>query len=124
MEWQIVKVNETKGRSVPFASIGRGRIEFSAAACDLVHDKGDYKYAQILKGKENGKTVIGVKFYEEYTDECIRIKRKTSSGVEIKGMTVANKGVIEELFGKDGSNDGMVRYKVELVDDNILKILD
>ena len=39
-------------------------------------------------------------------------------------MTVVNKGVISALFGKNGSNDGMIRYKVERIEKNMLKILE
>ena len=127
MEWQIVKVGERSGKSVPFVSIGRGQLVFNAVACKLVNDKGNYKFAQILKGKEkNGKAVIAVKFLEEYEEDSIPIKRKQQNGKVIQGMSVVNKGVIEEVFGKDGSNDGTVRRKVELIPeaDNILKILD
>jgi hypothetical protein len=124
MEWQVVKVSETSGNNVPFVSIGRGQLDFNAVSCELVGDIGQYKYAQLLKGKENGKAVVGVKFLTEFEDNAILIKRKIIDGKQIQGMTVRNKGIIEELFGKDGSNNGMVRHKVELVDGNILKIID
>ena len=124
MEWEVVRINETSGKNVPFVSIGRGQLDFNAAACKLIGDEGQYKYARILKGKENGKTVIGVKFLMDADSDTILVKRKVQNGKIIQGMTVVNKGIIEELFGKDGSNDGMVRHKVELMDGNILKIKD
>ena len=125
MEWQIVKIEETSGKSVPFVSIGRGMLDFNAVACNLVKDTGNYQFAQLLKGKDKGKAVIAVKFLEEYEDNSVPIKRKTTkNGKTIKGMTISNKGVVEQLFGKDGANNGMVRHKVELVGENILKIVD
>ncbi len=124
MEWQVVKVKQSGGRTAPFASIGRGQLDFSANACELVNDIGQYKYAQFLKGKENGRAVVAVKFLTEFENDAIPVKRKNISGKEVQGMTVRNKGIVEELFGKDGSNNGMVRHGVELVDDNILKIID
>lgn len=124
MEWQIVKVKQTSGKNVPFVSIGRGQISFNAAACDLVNDNGNYRYAQLLKGKEQGKTIVAVKFFNEHESDTIPIKRAKNNGKIIKGMTIANKGTITELFGKNGSNEGMSRYNVELIDDNILKIID
>jgi len=90
----------------------------------LVGDTGNYKYAQLLTGRENGKTVVAVKFLEEYAENSIIIRRKNIDGKKIAGMTIRNKGSIEKLFGKDGSNKGMVRYKVEQVSENILKIID
>jgi hypothetical protein len=42
----------------------------------------------------------------------------------IKRITIRNKAILKELFGKDGISDGLKRYKVELAGDNILKIID
>lgn len=124
MEWQVVEIKETGGKTVPFVSIGRGQLIFSAAACQLIGDDGNYKYAQLLTGKERNKTVVAVKFLNEYSENSIPIRRKQKDGKEIKGITIVNKGVISSLFGKDGSNDSMVRHGVELVDSDILKIVD
>ncbi len=124
MEWEVFKLKQTGGRTAPFVSIGRGTLDFSQAACELVGDKGQYKYAQILTGKDKGKAVVAVKFLEEYADNCIPIKRKKLDGKVLNGMTVRNKDAIERLFGIDGANKGMVRHKVEPIDANILKILD
>jgi len=124
MEWNIVEIKETSGKNIPFVSIGRGQLDFNAVACDLVNDVGQYNYAQILTGKENLKIVIAVKFLTEYESNTIPIKRKQAKGKVIKGMTIVNKGIVSELFGKKGTNEGMVRYKVELIDKNILKIID
>ena len=124
MEWSVVRVSQTSGKNVPFVSIGRGQLDFNAAACELVGDSGQYKYAQLLKGREKGGVVVAVKFLEESEIDTIPIKRKKQNGKIIKGMTVVNKGVISDLFGKNGSNDGMIRYRVELIDSNMLKILE
>ena len=123
MEWNVVRINQVGGNNVPFVSIGRGQLDFSTVACELVGDVGQYKYAQLLTGKENGKTVVAVKFLENYENDTIPIKRKSQNGKAIKGMTIANKGVVTELFGKDGKNEGMIRYGVELIGNNMLKIL-
>ena len=124
MEWSIVKVKQTSGKNVPFVSIGRGQLDFNAVACDLVGDHGQYKFAQLLKGKEKGATVVAVKFLTEVEPDTIPIKRKTQKGKMVKGMIVVNKGVISELFGKNGSNEGMIRYGVERIGENMLKILE
>lgn len=124
MEWNVVKVSKTSGKSAPFVSIGRGQLDFSAAACDLLEDYEKYKYAQLLTAKEKGKAVVAVKFLENYEADTIPIKRKEHDGKLIKGMTIVNKGVIAELFGKDGKNEGMVRYGVELIEPNMIKILE
>lgn len=124
MEWEVFELKQTGGRTAPFVSIGRGALDFSQAACELVGDNGQYKYAQILTGKERGKVVVAVKFLTDYEDNSIPIKRKQAEGKTISGMTVRNKDAIERLFGKDGANKGMVRHKVEPINDNMLKIID
>ncbi len=124
MEWSIVKVKQSGGNSVPFVSIGRGMLDFNAVACDLVGDNGQFKFAQLLTAKDRGKTVVAVKFLEEYESDTIPVKRKNRDGKVIKGMTIVHKGLISDLFGKNGTNDGMVRFPVELCGDNILKIVD
>ena len=123
MEWNIVKIDQTRANNAAFVSIGRGQLDFNAVACDLVNDNGSYRFAQLLTGKDNGKTVVAVKFLVEPELNTIPIKRKYQNGRSIKGMTVVNKGAISDLFGKDGTNDGMVRYNVELIGENMLKIL-
>ena len=124
MEWKVVEIEETSGRKVPFVSIGRGQLDFNAVACDLVQDNGEYKYAQLLNAQEKGRTVVAVKFLQKPELNTIPIKRKCQNGKTIRGMTIVNKGIVSKLFGKDGRNEGMVRYRVELVDNDTLKIID
>lgn len=124
MEWNVVKISRTSGNTVPFVSIGRGQLDFNTVACDLVNDNGNYKYAKLLTAKDKGKTVVAVKFLENYENDTIVIKRKVQNGKTIKGMTVVNKGIISDLFGKNGKNEGMVRYSVELIAPDMLKILE
>ena len=124
MEWQVVKIKQADGRSSAFVSIGRGQLDFSAEACKLVEDTGNFKFAQLLTAQQNGKVIIAVKFLEESDENCIRIKRKRVDGKVIQGMTVRNKGTIEKIFGKNGVKQGMTRYPVALVEKNILKIID
>ena len=124
MEWEVFTLKQTGGRTAPFVSIGRGTLDFSQAACELVNDTGKYKYAQILTAKEKGKAVVGVKFLTDYEENSIPIKRKIVNGKPVAGMTVRNKDAIERLFGKDGANKGMVRHQVTPAGDNILKIID
>ena len=124
MEWKVFKVEETSGNTTPFVSIGRGQMDFNAEACRLVNDSGQYKYAQLLTAQENGKAIVGVKFLIDYEEDSIVVRRKVINGKTINGMTIRNKGAVEKLFGKDGANKGMVRHKVVLAGDDILKIID
>ena len=122
MEWNVVKIEQTSGHNVPFVSIGRGQLDFNAVACDLIGDNGQYRYVKLLTGKENGSLIVGVKFLCDPESDTIPIKRRSQKNRAIKGMIVANKGVLESLFGKKGINEGMVRHRVEKADENLLKI--
>ena len=86
MECNVVKISQTSGNTVPFVSIGRGQLDFNAVSCDLVNDNGNYKYAQLLTAKDKGKTVVAVKFLENYENDTIVIKRKVQNGKTIKDM--------------------------------------
>lgn len=119
MNWETVKIyGEQKGRNTPYASIGRGKISLSAAACELIQDHEKYNYVKLLKATQNKKTLIGVQFYTEYVSDSIKIKRKVIDGKRITGMNIENKGVIGDLFGNDGFQKGTTRYSVRLDDDD------
>ena len=119
MNWEIVKIyGEQKGRNTPYASVGRGKIALSAAACELIQDHEKYMYVRLVKATQNKKTFIGVQFFTEYVSDSIKIKRKVIDGKQIAGMTIENKKVIGEQFGSDGSQKGTTRYSVRLDDDD------
>ena len=125
-EWKVVTPEVSKGRKAPFVSIGRGKLDFNAAACDLVGDDGSYTHAQILEAKDGNKTIVGVRFFKEFQPGCIAVTRKKmADGRLIAGLSIAQKGTIERLFGKDGRNEGTIRKSVRLdPDDNVLIIED
>lgn len=117
MEWEIVKIETNqKGRTMPYASVGFGRMTLSSAACDLIKNCEMYSYVELLRGKENGKMVVGVRFiYEsERTSNSIPIKRrKDNNGRYIKGIDISSKGAIESLFGMTGSANKATRFEVK-----------
>ena len=123
--WSEVEIPQTSGKNIPFVSIGRGQLDFNAAACDLVNDDGiSYRFAKLFTAQENSRTVVGIKFLNESEKNTIHITRKAQNGKQIKGITVVNKGTVSKLFGKNGEQNGAIRYKVEKICDNMLKIID
>lgn len=125
MEWTTVKITSDKrGRNTPYASIGFGKIALSAAACELIDNYERYSYVELLRGKRNNKLCIGVRFIENTTQDSIKIKRRISDGKTIAGLTIENKGIVEELFGITGTARKTTRYNVEKDndEDNILII--
>lgn len=119
MQWEVVKLGKTtEGRKNAFASVGRGKIDFNATACLLLGNYEKYKYAQFLKGKNNGKIIVGVKFLIENEEDSVEITRKRQKGKLISGMSVANKGTVQDLFGAKGTFNGTTRYNVTLDKDN------
>ena len=125
MIWETVKIeNGNKGRTMPYASVGFGRVSLSSAACELLGDHNQYKYVEFLKARENGKLCIGLKFLKEYTSNSIIIKRrKQANGKLVGGMDIANKRVVEDLFGITGTANKATRFEVKRYEDNILGIL-
>ena len=125
MEWNVVSIKKTtEGNKAPFASIGRGSVNFNAAACELLGDYNKFKYAQFLTAKgKNGKLIVGVKFLEEHEDNSIEISRKKySDGKLVSGMTISHKGAVKEVFGAKGVIKGTERHSVSYEGDNILII--
>lgn len=125
MKWETVKIsNESKGSTIPYASVGRGRITFNSAACGMLDHHENYQYVEFLKGKMNNSVCIGVRFLkpDERTENSVPIKRKSQKGKMINCMEISCKGVIGELFGPSGTADKTTRYKISKDDDanNIL----
>lgn len=125
MNWETVKIeNINKGRTVPYASVGFGRVSLSAAACELLENYNQYAYVVFLKSRDNGKLCIGLKFLKEYAPNSIAIgRRKTKDGKIVAGIDVTNKRVMEDLFGPTGSANKATRFDVKKYDYNILGII-
>ena len=116
MEWELVKIeNNKKGRGTPYASVGFGRLSLSAAACELLDNFDKYSFVELLKGKKNNKMCIGVRFLKESerTQDSLPIKRKNVDGKVVKGADIANKKIMEDLFGINGSANKSTRFAVE-----------
>ena len=125
MFWETVKIkNEAKGRTVPYASVGFGRISISVAACELIKEYTQYSFAELLKGKINNKPCIGVRLLheKERTENSLPIKRRQVSGKFIGGFEIASKLTLEELFGPSASASKATRYNAikDPDSDNIL----
>ena len=126
MDWTVVKItNERKGKTLPYASVGFGRLSLSSGACGLIDGFDKYSFVELLQAKDKGQRVIGVRFLKENerTSNSLPIKRrKMKDGRLIKSVDIANKATIEELFGINGTQRKATRYDVRL-DETDSKIL-
>ena len=128
MNWETVKIkNDRKGRTMPYASVGFGRLSLSTAACDLIENFEMYPYVELLKAVSNNETLIGVRFVKESnkTTNSLPVKRrKLKDGTVIGGIDICNKGTMDELFGLSGTQNKATRYGVrkDPDEDNILII--
>ena len=117
MNWETVKIkNDRKGRTMPYASVGFGRLSLSSAACDLIDDFGSYYFVELLKAVVNNELLFGVRFLkeEQKTINSLPIKRrKLKDGTIVGGIEISNKGTISELFGPAGSQNKVTRYGVK-----------
>ena len=125
MKWENVKIQGNNNtRNKPFASVGRGKLTLSAGACKLIEDQEEYKFAQFMKAKENGKLYVGIRLLKEDAPNALHIARKKLNGKMITAMEITNKSVMEALFGVSGSADKTTQYEVRKDDDeeNVLVI--
>ena len=128
MNWETVKIkNDRKGRTMPYASVGFGRLSLSSAACELIDNYGDYSYVELLKAVFNNETLIGIRFLKENekTMNSLPIKRrKFKDGTVIGGIDICNKGTMADLFGPAGTQNKATRYSVKRDpdEDNILVV--
>jgi len=127
MKWETVKISiNSRGKTSAYASVGFGRLSLSCGACQLVSNYPDYKYAEILKARRDGKLCIGIRLLKEPSDNCLRIARRVVNGksiVEYSG-DLGNKPLMEELFGIEGVQNKATRHAVTLDDEerNVLVI--
>lgn len=128
MIWETVKIkNERKGRTMPYASVGFGRLSLSCAACELINNFENFPYVELLKAVVNNETLIGVRFVSENnkTTNSLPVKRrKLKNGTTVGGVDICNKGTMSELFGLAGTQNKATRYgvKKDPDEDNILII--
>ena len=117
MKWETVKIkNDRKGRTMPYASVGFGRLSLSTAACGLIDGFENYSYVELLKAVLNNETLIGVRFIKESekTTNSLPIKRrKLKNGTTVGGIDICNKGTMGELFGPSGTQNKATRYGVK-----------
>lgn len=120
INWQVVPAKTVRGqRKSPFISVGRGAIDISAAACDLLpNNYKTYTYAILLRSG----TLVGVKLIA-YTgngapdENAIPTSFKRSGGNDVKGITINNKAMIEDMFGTEvGLQEKTTRFPVRFED--------
>ena len=125
MNWQTVKIpNESRGKCTPYASVGHNSLSLNAAACDLIENYEDYDFVELLRAEQNKKILIGVKLCKTSSNNSIKIARTKYKGKYVKGITIANKKVLESLFGVDRASGAVTRFPVakDKDSDNILVI--
>ena len=115
MGWETVKIpNSSKGRSLPYASVGYGKLSLSAAACELIDRYEEYTYVQLMRNRVNNRLCIGVQFLKETTPDSLKIHRKKmANGRFVGGIEITNSRVLESLFGLAATAKKMTRYDVK-----------
>ena len=116
MNWETVKIkNDQRGRTMPYASVGFGRLSLSTAACELIDNLESYTCVEMLKAIEGGETLIGVRFLEDKdrTVDSLPIKRRVVNERIVGGIDIMNKGTMQELFGDIGVQNKVTRMSVK-----------
>ena len=130
MDWEVVKIKKTErrvnSRSMPYASIGFGRIALNTAACELIDNFQVSKEIELLRGRHKNKVCVGVRFLTplETSKDSLPIRRRIRNGVPSGGVDIHGKRVLEDLFGPAASASKSTKYSVEKDErnDNILII--
>lgn len=116
MKWETVKIkNDQRGRTMPYASVGFGRLSLSTAACELIDNFESFSWVELLKATVNVQTLVGVKFLkeEERTEDSLPIKRRMVNGKIVGGIDIMNKGTMQDLFGEVGVQNKATRMCVK-----------
>ena len=118
MKWETVEIkNDRKGRTMPYASVGFGRISISSAACELIDNYDAYSFVELLRGRdENNKQIVGVRFQKAMVKSVNSLpikRRKLKNGTIVGGIDICNKGTVEELFGMVGTQNKATRLSVK-----------
>lgn len=116
MKWETVKIkNDQRGRTMPYASVGFGRLSLSTAACELIDNFESFAWVELLKATVNVQTLVGVKFLkeEERTEDSLPIKRRMVNGKIVGGIDIMNKGTMQDLFGEVGVQNKATRMCVK-----------
>ena len=120
INWQVIPARTVKGqRKSPFISVGRGSIDVSAAACDLLpQNYKAYTYAKLLRsGMLVGIQLIAHTGSNAPDENAIPTSFKRSNQMDVKGITITNKSMVEEMFGAEiGLGKSTKRFPVWLED--------
>ena len=133
MDWEVVKVRDSlrnsariASRSIPYASVGFGRIALNTAACELIDNYEQCKFVELLRGRHKNKACVGVRFLSplETSPDAMPVRRRTRNGEPTGGVDIHGKRIMEELFGPAASASKSTRYSVEKDNrnDNVLII--
>ena len=115
MAWEVVKVDNSKMvKGSPRATVGYGRISLNVAACNLLHNIENYKFAELLMDKSKRPTEYGIKFLLVNTQDSIAIKRKVVKGKIVGGIEIPSMEHVGKLFGEEGRNKFSTHYSVTL----------
>lgn len=115
MAWETVRIpTSTRGRTIPYASVGCGKLSLSAAACALINNYEEFAYVLLRKDRVNNRLCIGVQFLKEAVPDSIKISRKRmKNGKFIKGVDISSGKALESLFGLAVTANKVTRYDVK-----------
>lgn len=110
MAWSVVEVDRSKkNRALPSASVGYGRLGLNVAACNLLGNFSQYKYAELLTDATRP-SIVGVRFLVEATERSVLLKRKEIKGKVVGGLEIQAKNHMEKLFGLAGTQKKTTSY--------------
>ncbi len=115
LKWNIVEKKEKAPRRMhsAFASVGRNSLTLSAGAAMMISGHKDYSYAELLTADDGRNRYIGIRLTKSQTENSLPIKRRVSRGKEVNGITISNRQMLAEAFGRNISEkNGVTRFDV------------
>ena len=118
MKWETVEIQKNKiGKRGSFATIGKGGIKLSAAACLLIDNYHDYQYVELLTANEGKNNYVGVRFLKEQTANSLPVYPVKLKGKVMNGAKIHCRSIISDLFGNAGLKNETTKYEVKKDED-------
>ena len=116
MKFETIHPDNSKRTNFPFISVGNGRLEISAIACNQLRRYKRFNWAELSIGEKKNDICLAIRFYEKQTKDSFMISKKLVKEKQINNMYISNRQVMKDIFGESGIAKKMTRYSDLAID--------
>lgn len=123
MKFETIHPDNAKRTNFPFISVGNGRLEINAIACNQLKRSKRFNWAEISIGERKDEMCLAIRFYEKQTKDSFMVSKKIVKDKQLNSLYISNKQLLKDVFGSNGIANKMTRYSdvaVDSVNDLIL----